>query len=263
MSETSDSTEATARFGSCAEAYLSARPSYPETLCDLVSELLLGGPSPRRHVVDLGGGTGLFTTLLADLGVQVTAVEPNDAMRRALERAMEGRSNVTIRLGTAEATGIPDKSVDLLTAAQAFHWFDPDATRTEATRILRPTGNSLFVWNTRRTDTPPMAELDVLLRRFARDYDAIAHTGAMRLEALARYALARAIRHRAVPHVQRMTRDTFHAWLMSISYLPRAPDVPAMRLMAAMDDWFGRHCVEEVVTIHYSTDAYAISEDEH
>lgn len=258
MSHADDSNEATARFGRCADAYATARPSYPAGLGDLVVELLSAAPSAPGHVVDLGAGTGLFTNLIADLGLRVTAVEPNDAMRRVLERGLDGRNNVDVVAGTAEATSLPSKSADLLTAAQAFHWFDSQAVRAEADRILRPTGSSLIVWNTRRTDVSAMQELDVLLRRFARDYEAIAHVGAYRQQAVDRYADGRQVQHHALPHAQRLTRDKFRGWLSSISYLPRAPDAASFAMFTAMDDWFGRHSSEDEVTIRYTTDAYVI-----
>jgi SAM-dependent methyltransferase len=126
-------------FGQGVEAYATARPSYP---AEAVRWLV---PAGARDVVDLGAGTGKLTTGLAALpGVHVTAVEPDDVMRTALAAALP---QVTARAGTAEATGLPDASADVVTVGQAWHWFDPLPATTEVARVLRSGGQLALVWN--------------------------------------------------------------------------------------------------------------------
>jgi SAM-dependent methyltransferase len=118
-------------FERAAGRYDSGRPSYPAEAVDLLCDGL--GLTGEAAVADVGAGTGKLTRLLAARGLRVTAVEPVAGMRAAL--AAGDLPNVEVIDGTAEATGLPDRSVTAVVAAQAWHWFDADATLAEAARI--------------------------------------------------------------------------------------------------------------------------------
>ena len=106
-------------FQQGAEAYEASRPSYPP---DAVAHILeVTGLGPGRRVLDLAAGTGKLTRLLVPSGADVVAVEPVAAMRETLTRALP---DVEALDGTAEAIPLGDASVDAVTVAQAFHWFD-------------------------------------------------------------------------------------------------------------------------------------------
>jgi SAM-dependent methyltransferase len=136
----------TGRFTDRAADYAKHRPTYPGAAVDAVLGGL-AGPATLT-AADVGAGTGIFARLLADRGVSVIAVEPNLAMRDAAAP----HSGVTWREGTAEATGLPSGSVDLVVCAQAFHWFRRDEAIDELRRILRPGGRAALVWNERDPD---------------------------------------------------------------------------------------------------------------
>jgi SAM-dependent methyltransferase len=127
-------------FGAAADLYDRIRPSYP---ADAVRWLF--GDEPRR-VVDLGAGTGIFSRLLASLGHEVIAVEPDDGMRAKLAATSPG---VAALAGSAESIPCPDESVDAVVAAQAYHWFDHDAAHAEIARVLRMGGVFGPIWNVR------------------------------------------------------------------------------------------------------------------
>ena len=129
-------------FGSSADAYERGRPSYPDdSVAYLAAELGLG---PAARVLDLAAGTGKLTRLLLEGGVSVVAVEPVAAMREVLARsAPEAR----VLEGTAESIPLPAASVDAVTVAQAFHWFDAEAALVEIHRVLRPGGGLGLIWN--------------------------------------------------------------------------------------------------------------------
>jgi SAM-dependent methyltransferase len=127
-----------------ADHYERARPSYPADAVDLiVRECGLG---PSSTVCDLAAGTGKLTRLLVPTGAEVIAVEPVAAMRDQLVAAVPG---VEVLDGTAEAIPLGDRSVDAVTAAQAFHWFDTDRALPEIHRVLRPGGSFVLIWNVR------------------------------------------------------------------------------------------------------------------
>jgi ubiquinone/menaquinone biosynthesis C-methylase UbiE len=149
---------AQAGFTAAAEAYERARPGYPEEAVAWVAERL--GIGPGRDVLDLAAGTGKLTRQLVPLGARVIAVEPIDAMRQQLERAVPG---VEALVGTAEAIPLPDASVDAVTCAQAFHWFRPDEAVREIRRVLRPGGGLALLWNGRDGDDPKHGRVDELL----------------------------------------------------------------------------------------------------
>jgi SAM-dependent methyltransferase len=177
-------TRPTHRFSNRVADYIAYRPEYPDALIDYLRGTL--GLTSAHVVADVGSGTGLLTRLLLENGNRVFAVEPNDEMRRAGEMLMAAFQRLTSVAGTAEATTLADASVDVVTAAQAFHWFDRDAARAEFRRILVPGGRVVLVWNQRRTGaTPFMRDYERLLIERAVDYERVDHrrVGAADLDA--------------------------------------------------------------------------------
>ncbi|MDH5372532.1 MAG: methyltransferase domain-containing protein [Acidimicrobiia bacterium] len=131
-------------FGSAAAAYEAARPGYPPSVVDwLISGLSLAVGSV---VVDLAAGTGKLTRLLAERGANPIAVEPVAGMRAELRQAAP---KIPIVAGTAEALPFRRASVDGLTVAQAFHWFDNPTSHDQIARVIRPGGRLALVWNAR------------------------------------------------------------------------------------------------------------------
>ena len=96
-------------------------------------------------MADIGAGTGIFTACLAKRFKEVTGIEPNEEMR---SRFMAALPQIPCLAGSGEASGLPERSVDLITVAQAFHWLDEEKFKAEACRILRPGGKVAIIWNT-------------------------------------------------------------------------------------------------------------------
>lgn len=133
----------TENFTGKAEAYAKGRPGYPMAAIETIF-----GLAPLGTVfADIGAGTGKFTVKLAERGYSVFAVEPNADMRRQLAITLSPFTNAKIIDGTAEATTLPDHSVDILTVAHALHWFNPDAFRAECRRVVRPGGLVIAIYN--------------------------------------------------------------------------------------------------------------------
>jgi SAM-dependent methyltransferase len=137
-----------------ADSYERGRPTYPEE-----AVRWLTGDEPR-DVVDLGAGTGKLTRVLVALGHRVTAIEPLPEMLELLPHAAPGASAI---LGNAEVIPLPDASADVVTAAQAFHWFDLPVALPEIARVLRPQGRLALVWNVRDDSEAWVAELSALI----------------------------------------------------------------------------------------------------
>ncbi len=141
-------------FGGVAEAYERGRPTYP---AEAVSWLL--GEQPLT-VLELGAGTGKLTRVIAKLGHDVHATDPDPAMLQVLEREVPG-----VRTAEAGAEDIPlgDASVDAVIAGQAFHWFDLDRALPEIARVLRPGGHVCLTWNYRNEKIPWVRRLGALI----------------------------------------------------------------------------------------------------
>jgi SAM-dependent methyltransferase len=127
-----------------ATTYERTRPSYPADAVAWLTEHLDIGAG--RVTVDLAAGTGKLTRLLEPLGADLLAVEPVEGMRQILRAALP---EVPVVAATAEMLGFASESVDVITVAQAFHWFDADAALPEMRRVLRKGGRLGFLWNAR------------------------------------------------------------------------------------------------------------------
>ncbi|MFN6564837.1 MAG: methyltransferase domain-containing protein [Nostoc sp. ChiSLP01] len=154
------------RFSDRAEDYVKYRPSYPADAIDIILERL--DKNSQILVADIGAGTGISSRLLAERGVNVIAIEPNAAMRKAAEP----HPLLEFRDGTAEFTKIADKSVDLVTCFQAFHWFNPEPALSEFHRILKPSGRLAVVWNNRDKEDAFTAEYSRIVREASNNHPA-------------------------------------------------------------------------------------------
>jgi SAM-dependent methyltransferase len=202
--------DATARFSDRAQAYGEYRPSYPKAAIDAVLRGL--GPEEQLIVADIGAGTGISANLLAQRVASVVAIEPNAHMR---ERS-ESRPNVHWEDGRAEELPLPNKSVDLATAFQAYHWFDPLKAFSEFTRVAR---RRVAIVQYERDETQPFAAAyGAIVKRYATD-----DTEALRLRTLDLFSAlcGSGLRRAVVPFKQRLTLDGVIGRVDSSSYLPR------------------------------------------
>jgi SAM-dependent methyltransferase len=153
-------------FDAWAEEYDRYRPTYPDALFARIRRELRLPQRPR--VADLGAGTGRASIAMARLGWRVTAVEPGGLMLDVLRgRAAAAGLTVDLVRASAEETGLAPASVDLATAAQAFHWFDKHAALVEMARIVRPTGGIALFWNVRDEKRSPfVADYHRILERY-------------------------------------------------------------------------------------------------
>jgi SAM-dependent methyltransferase len=240
----------TGRFTHRAGAYVKSRPSYPPALFDLLENEC--GLGPKTVVADLGSGTGIFTRPLLERGATVHAIEPNDDMRGEAERMLSGESRFHSVKGTAEATTLAPSSIDLVTSAQAFHWFDIAKTKAEIARILVDDGFVALVWNDRDLDgTPFLEDYEALLTKKFPGYLAL-QGKANNIAAFDAVFGAGRWTRRAVPNEQRLDREGLHARVMSASYAPREGEEAHRLLARALDDIFDRHAESGTVRITYA-----------
>lgn len=243
--------ENTERFTGKAEVYARSRPGYPAALYDWLSEEF--GLGKGSAAADIGSGTGIFLRPLLERGCRVFAVEPNGDMRRQAERALSGRPGFVSVAGTAEHTGLPDGAVDFVTAAQAFHWFDPEGFRRECARILRPGGRVALVWNARR-DEPggiPLPEWAAVFRRYCPNYGANCPTE----DRVGQFFGGRC-EARQFPNGQSYDRRGFLERSLSASYSLKKGDAEYEDYLRALGEVFDRNARGGRLEVPYTACAY-------
>lgn len=244
---TPSSVEGTERFSERAGAYAAHRPAYPKAAIDALLRGL--GPEAELLVADVGAGTGISANILAGRVASVFAIEPNADMR---ERA-ESRPNVLWEDGRAEALPLPDKSVDLVAAFQAYHWFDPAAAFGEFTRVAR---RRVALVQYERDETHPFsAAYGSIVKRYATDA-----TEALRMRTLEVFAALAggALRRAVVPFKQQLTLEGVIGRVDSSSYLPREGD-RAHALRREMRELYERF--ERGGTVDMAMNVYVLGAD--
>lgn len=143
-------------------AYDSARPAYPTTVVDAVREELISASVP--HLLDVGCGTGRSTRLLSTLAQRVTGIDPVPAMIE-VARSVGAPPNVTYQLGSAERTRVAAGSVQVVSAASCFEWFDVAAFKAEVRRVAAPNARVVLLWSHLGTNNDPVTRAwDDLMR---------------------------------------------------------------------------------------------------
>jgi SAM-dependent methyltransferase len=216
-------------FEAGAAAYEVARPGYPDEAVAILRDEV--GVASGTRVLDLAAGTGKLTRRLVELGADVLAVEPVAAMRAQLEAAVPG---VEVVDGAAEAIPIPDRSVDVVAVAQAFHWFDAPAALREIARVLRPGGRLALLWNERDEATPWVAEMSRLIRWHERTVSRYQHVSWAAIVAAS--GAFTDLEERTVTWDQPLTRDLLAERVRSISYIAAMPRPERERLAADVVD---------------------------
>lgn len=230
-------------FASVADAYERARPGYPD---DAVR--WLAGDDPC-DVVDLGAGTGKLTRSLVALGHRVTAVEPLPEM---LGHLREGLPELVAVEGSAERIPLPDASADVVTVAQAFHWFDKPVALCEIARVLRPGGSLALVWNTRDENGPwvatPGVAIGIVGRTEVREQD----VG----ESISACGLYGPVETASFEHIQRLDRVGLRELVLSRSYCAVMTEEERRPVFAQLEALFDAHAVDGVIALPYVTECF-------
>lgn len=248
------SQNATERFSDRVENYIKYRPSYPTGLIDLLKHAC--GLSKSSAVADIGSGTGIFATSLLPHAKTVYGVEPNREMREAAERLLGSYPNFKSIPAPAEDTTLEPRSIDLITVAQAFHWFDPHKTRTEFVRILKPGGWTALIWNERLVDaTPFLRAYEDLLLRFATDYDQVDHR---RIDEsiISTFFNGNKVELATFENCQRFNEEGLRGRLFSSSYAPSEGHSNHKPMMESLSRIFATHAVNGLVSFDYKTKVF-------
>lgn len=234
------------------QLYDGCRPSYPEEAIRFIREAVGKGAT----IADLGSGTGKMAALLAPWAGQLYAVEPNVHMRTMLRQNLAAFPQAHIIPATAESTHLPDASLDAITIAEAYHWFDSDATRAEIRRILKPGGRVFLLWNHfggKENPNPFDQEMTELHRQYRTMPRLPQFAGEQRSDAL--FGPGRWQRL-TFDNTIRQTLQRFLGGMSSASYAPETGTAEGKAFDRDCRALFERHAVQGLLTTHITTVCY-------
>jgi SAM-dependent methyltransferase len=246
-------TDTVSRFSNRADNYAKFRPTYPGAVIDILRSYC--GLKETSIIADVGSGTGILSELFLKNGNIVLGIEPNAAMRLTAERLLQGFKNFVSLAATAEATTLEPASVDIITAAQAFHWFDREKAKREFARILKPGGWVALIWNERRLDsTPFLRAYENLLLRYGTDYEKVRHENVT--DEIAEFFAPAIFQLKNLENAQHFDFEALKGRLLSSSYTPEQGHRNFEPMLRALEEIFHAHERGGLVTFEYETRTY-------
>jgi SAM-dependent methyltransferase len=243
----------TQRFTDRVEDYVRYRPGYPskEIIAHLQEKI---GFNDSFVIADIGSGTGISTELFLRNGNKVYGVEPNDAMRQKAEQLLKNYPGFTSVNGTAENTQLPDKSVDMIVAGQAFHWFNPLLAKAEFERVA--TGYIVLIWNIREVNTPFEKDYEVLLQDFGTDYQEVGHRDIASDGTLPVFFAPAAMEKAEFDNNQLLDYEGVQGRLLSSSYIPKPGAANYEPMLERLRTIVDKHAENGKVNFGYITKVY-------
>ena len=246
-------TDSVERFSNRVENYVKYRPTYPAAVLDVFRREM--GLRQDSIVADVGSGTGISSKLFLENGNTVYGVEPNANMRAAASEYLKEFPNFYSIDGTSTATKLFDRSVDIVTAAQAFHWFDPEPTRSEFKRILKPGGWVALMWNERQLDTTPfLIEYEQLLLKYANDYTKVRHDN-INETTLGAFFEGQFLTA-TFPNEQVLDLNGIKGRVTSSSYMPAEGDEAYSAMVEELKTLFDKHAESDRISVFYDTNVF-------
>ena len=240
----------TQRFTGRASAYSKYRPSYPKSVIEILNKE--ANFSCNKIVADVGSGTGILSKIFLENGNEVFSVEPNDEMRSLAESSLESFPRFVSVKGSAENTTLNDHCIDLISVGQALHWFNPDLSWKEFSRIAKREAYLCVIYNDRKPDDDS---------GFMKDYDEIASKYSLnrgRSQKIESDKLAKFFEHWSfkkfsAPNNQVLDFEGLLGRLSSASYIPQAGEEDYTLLLNDVRKIFDQHQKEGFVTLYYET----------
>jgi SAM-dependent methyltransferase len=243
----------TSRFSSRVDDFARYRPSYPPEILPFLEREC--GLNSNSTVADVGSGTGLLSKVFLDFGCRVIGIEPNQEMRQAGEQFLAQCARFASRDARAEQTELADSSVDLVSAGQAFHWFDAAAARGEFHRILRSPKWVVLIWNEREVSGGFLSGYEQLLQRYAPDYSRVDHRQ-IGADQISEFFVHRNWKLATFRNVQEFDLAGVRGRLQSSSYAPSPGDASHEPMMAELGGLFETHQQYGRVAFLYRTNMY-------
>ena len=246
-------TDTVERFSNRVANYVKYRPDYPREIIAYLESRC--GLTHESIVADIGCGTGISSQLFLENCNTVYGIEPNDAMREAAVKSLKDFPAFKPVAGASEATTLPDASVDMVVAAQAFHWFDLSRTKPEFRRIVKPGGHVVLMWNERQLDTTPfLVGYEELLVKYSTDYTVVRHD---KFDAAVLNQYFDGGVHAATfPNVQIFDFEGLKGRMLSASYMPSEDHPVFPEMIAELQSIFAKHAENGRIRVFYDTNLY-------
>jgi ubiquinone/menaquinone biosynthesis C-methylase UbiE len=240
------------RFSNRVDNYIKYRPKYPPTVLEFLNDTLKLKPNDK--IADVGSGTGILSELLLNNKNTVYAVEPNKDMREAAEKLLNSYNNFKSVDGAAESTGLPAGSIDIVTSAQAFHWFNHETAKIEFKRILRDNGWVVLLWNSRVINSNRfMIAYENFLLKFASDYTEVNHTNINKNIFENFFSKYESVQF---PNMQSFDFEGLKGRLLSSSYVPDESSSTYIPMINALTALFHEFESSGKVDFIYNTEIY-------
>jgi len=244
----------TKRFSDRVENYVKFRPSYPKKLIDHLRKKKI--IKMDQNIADIGSGTGIFSKLLLTTNNRIFAVEPNEDMRKAAEKYLHNKPNFNSIDGSAEETTLKENSIDIITAAQSFHWFDLEKTKKEFLRILKPKGSIVLIWNVRKSKGSPFSvEYDKLLKFHIPEYLQVSHRN-IDLKRVSNFTGPNDIQKFTCQNIQIFDFEGIKGRLQSSSYTPTEEQAEYSILMKDLEEIYNKFQIDGKVQLMYDCEMY-------
>jgi ubiquinone/menaquinone biosynthesis C-methylase UbiE len=244
-------TEPTQRFSSRVENYVRFRPTYPNEITGILRQEC--GLTREAVVADIASGTGIFTRLLLENGNRVFGVEPNQKMRQAGDKYLADYPRFTSISGTAENTTLTDHSIDLITSAQAAHWFDREKAIAEFRRISKPEAFLVLIWNDRNVNAAEFdRDYEELLLKYGTDYAEVRRCDKSSEEFFGSIDCQK----RVLRNFQDQDYAALEGRLLSSSYSPQPGHSSHLSMLSELRRIFDKHQKSGLVRMEYNTKIY-------
>lgn len=242
-------------FDNKGKIYAKYRPSYPKSLFNYLQ--YKHDLNSNSKIADIGSGTGIFSKCLSEYCNTIYAVEPNEDMRNAAKKIISNYHNIIPINGTAENTTLSNKSVDFITAAQSFHWFDRQIFKTECKRILKQNGKVILIWNCRDENDDIVLSIDNINRKYCSDFSG--STNGMRGEKtkndFSNFFLDQYEIKLFENHLE-FNEECFIGWHLSASYCPNSNESTYFPYINELKNFFNSHCQNGKIIIPNYTKLY-------
>lgn len=232
--------------------YIASRPDYPASLFDTLANV--SKLQANASVADIGAGTGLLTRGLLARGYRVTAIEPNEEMRKAADCLLFSNPKYHSLNGTAEAIPLESSSMNLITAAQAFHWFDVEKARKECLRVLVPDGQVALIWNDRVLKDPMNIALEGIFTEFGGEKRSalVAHEERRDVSPFFGSIIPVELKW---PHQHELDEKGLVSLVFSRSYIPDRETSLGRTVRERVAKLFRKTCVQGRIAVRYTTTA--------
>lgn len=238
------------RFSNRVENYAKYRPDYPKEMISFLREKI--GLTEKHVIADIGSGTGISSKKILDNGNQVYGIEPNREMREAGEKYLSNYTNFHSIEASSEDTKLECQSIDMIISGQEFHWFEPEATKKEFLRILKPDGYVVLFSNRRKSSNNEfMSNYAELISKYAQEeFSKPLNTDKSYFFDL------RPIHQIVFPNPQVFDLERLKGDLVSYSYIPNEEDTKFTNMITEFENLFEKNNNNGLLNFDYETVVY-------